>query len=661
MATSEERQAARLLKLWQEAEILLMRELAKAVKLSLWEDVDRLEVRAAAVRKLKERTSEVLERLGITSQDMLLRLAKDEYEAAVMSVFKEVGYTAPAVASASTVGVVQAMGAGGAATLMSQRLQVMRTVDDAYRRIISSTVQAATVAGLDQRVAMRSALNKFADRGITSFTDRAGRRWGMDTYADMAIRTMRNQASQEGHLAGYEQAGVELVRASWHPASAPQCFPFQNQLLAISGSAGVRELVDPATGDNVTVTVKDTLRGAISKGYHHPNAILGGDQSIDTFAGTVGASKGTYCGPAFTIRTAQGNTATVSPEHPMLTSSGWRTAESISVGDYLFSTVKGEGSASFIAGEAKLKEVPATVENEFASLELNGTRVSIPTAGYDFNDDRQFLQGEVHVVVPDDGLLPVPDAKIVKETGEVRFVWPDMGWGETVSEGGLQSVLHGVAAPIGGALPNGDARLGESASNGGVARPKHGADFLAGEPTLVEGDNFLGVDISSGLDGRYSGCSEALPYRRAGDSEHPADVCAAVPGVVEADQVVSVEKIEFRGHAYDFQTELGFYALSGILVHNCRHRDTAYTAGDKKPTHPTVSEEQNTAQYEASQRQRSIERTIRRWRKREAVALTPHDRLLARNKIREWNAAQKQHVNAHPYLSRWRHREQIRD
>ena len=87
----------------------------------------------------------------------------------------------------------------------------------------------------------------------------------------MSVRTMRNQATQEGHLSGYEQAGVELVRASWHTASAPQCYPFQNQLLAISGGAGPRTMTDPATGEQVTVHVKDTLRGAISKGYHHIN------------------------------------------------------------------------------------------------------------------------------------------------------------------------------------------------------------------------------------------------------------------------------------------------------------------------------------------------------------------------------------------------------
>ncbi|MDK7314476.1 hypothetical protein QP495_11175, partial [Lactobacillus crispatus] len=89
-----------------------------------------------------------------------------------------------------------------------------------------------------------------------------------------------------------------------------------------------------------------------------PNAILGGEQAIDTFAGTVGASKGTYFGPAFTIRTAKGHKATVSPEHPILTRNGWRTAESIRVGDHLFHTVKSDRPVPVIGGEPKLEEMP---------------------------------------------------------------------------------------------------------------------------------------------------------------------------------------------------------------------------------------------------------------------------------------------------------------
>ena len=647
--------AQRLVELYEETEMFLLVAVRDAVQASL-SSSDPV-ARQRELNRLLDKAQARLNRVGRLIGDQAELVALGEYVTAIEDVFEEVAKTPPEV----TASLVASSAAGETVeALRSQHLMVARQVRDVYQQVTATSVMAAEIGTETHVKAVQSALNRFADKGITSFVDKAGRKWSMDVYTDMAVRTMRNNVKQQGHLDGYRSAGVELVRASWHPASAPQCFPYQNQLLAITGDAGPRVMTDPATGETITVEVKERLDKAIANGYHHPNAILGGDQSIDTFAGTVGASKGTYCGPAFTIRTAQGNTATVSPEHPILTSSGWRTAESISVGDYLFSAVKGERSIPVIASESKLEKMPTTVENEFASFERNGTSISTPTAGYHFNDDRQFLQGEVHVVVPDDGLLPVPDAEIVKETGEVRFVWPDMGRGEAVGEGGLHPLFHGVAAPIGRALPNGDASLDKSALNSGGASAEHGGDLLAAKSALVEGDNFLNVDVLAGFDGRHPSGAETFADSRPGDSEHPADICAVVPGVVEADQVVSVEKIEFRGHAYDFQTELGFYALNGIVVHNCKHRDTAYTPGDPTPTVPQASEEENARQYEASQRQRQIERNIRKWKKRESVALDDSEARSAKSKVRQWQAEQRAHVNSHSYLTRLPHREQIR-
>lgn len=607
------------------------------------------------VQKLRRRAERILRSVTDPSPEVIHAMLAEEYADAAARVAGD------AFTAGVNIDAVHTITADMVFALQASTLQVLRDVDDVYRRVVARATNAALQSAETHQKALQAALNEAADRGLTAFYDRAGRRWSMDTYLDMALRTTRNRATQEGHIAGYKAAGVELVRASWHRASAPQCYPYQNELLAISGEAGPRVMVSETTGEAITVHVKATMREALEAGYHHPNAILGGEQSIDTFAGTVGASKGTYCGPAFTIRTAQGNTATVSPEHPILTSNGWRTAESIRVGDYLFSTVKGEGSIPVIASESKLKEMPTTVEEEFASLKRNSPSISTPTAGYHFNDDRKFLQGEVHVVVPNDGLLLVPDTEIVKETGEVCFVWPDVGGGEAVGHGGLHSLSHRVAAPIGGALPNGDACLDKPALDGGAAGSEHGGDLLAAKSTLVEGDNSLNVDVLAGLDGRHPGGAETLADGRPGDSKHPSDVCAAVPGVVEMDQVVSVEKFEFRGHAYDFQTELGFYALNGIVVHNCRHRDTPYVPGTPAPDMPEeLTEEKNREQYEAQQRQRQLERNVRRWKRREATATTPQAMQDAVAGRRRAQARVREHVRGHGHLSRMYHREQIR-
>lgn len=271
MADGKDRQAARLVRLYEDAEVLILRELSAAIKHGTYEDVNRLLYRDEQVRKLLERARRILTAAGAKANGMVEELAVEEFKAAMLGVLEDVGNSAEAIPTVAALSAVQVAASGASQAIASTHLRVVREVSDVYRSITAQTVQSAIISGVDHRAAMRHALNQYADRGITAFVDRAGRKWALDSYVDMSVRTMRNQATQEGHLSGYEQAGVELVRASWHTASAPQCYPFQNQLLAISGGAGPRTMTDSATGEQVTVHVKDTLRGAISKGYHHVN------------------------------------------------------------------------------------------------------------------------------------------------------------------------------------------------------------------------------------------------------------------------------------------------------------------------------------------------------------------------------------------------------
>lgn len=93
---------------------------------------------------------------------------------------------------------------------------------------------------------------------------------------------------------------------------------------------------------------------------------------------------------------------------------------------------------------------------------------------------------------------------------------------------------------------------------------------------------------------------------------------------------------------------------AGLQHPNCRHTISAYTPGvTLKGT-----AESDPARYEAGQRQRQIERNIRMWKRRQAVAL---DDATARNaalKVRQWQAALREHVDVND-LTRLRRREQI--
>jgi hypothetical protein len=95
---------------------------------------------------------------------------------------------------------------------------------------------------------------------------------------------------------------------------------------------------------------------------------------------------------------------------------------------------------------------------------------------------------------------------------------------------------------------------------------------------------------------------------------------------------------------------------AGLFHPNCRHSLSAYLPGvtTRPPDHPTPG-----TTYEDTQRQREIERHIRRWKRRQAAAMDDAARRVAGAKVREWQKAQREHVAAHEHLRRKPAREQI--
>jgi hypothetical protein len=79
---------------------------------------------------------------------------------------------------------------------------------------------------------------------------------------------------------------------------------------------------------------------------------------------------------------------------------------------------------------------------------------------------------------------------------------------------------------------------------------------------------------------------------------------------------------------------------AGLFHPGCTHDLALYTPGlTRKPT-----DTDNPAGYEERQQQRYIERGIRQWKKREAVAVTDEAKALATAKKREWSGRMKRFV-----------------
>lgn len=93
---------------------------------------------------------------------------------------------------------------------------------------------------------------------------------------------------------------------------------------------------------------------------------------------------------------------------------------------------------------------------------------------------------------------------------------------------------------------------------------------------------------------------------------------------------------------------------AGFQHPNCRHSVNAYLPGATRLPRPR----HDAAGYEAVQRQREMERRLRHWKRRKALALTDDAAAQATAKVRRWSSAIQEHTDAHD-LKRLRARERV--
>ncbi|WP_432155534.1 phage minor capsid protein [Streptomyces sp. bgisy153] len=151
---------------------------------------------------------------------------------------------------------------------------ILRATVDTYRAVVSSVAATPLLGTGTRRQATQDAMRRFADAGIRSFVDQAGRRWQLTSYAEMAVRTATARAATEAHMRTLAEHDVDLVVVSNAPRECPLCAPWEGRVLSIGGPAGARRVeVEHATEDGrmVSVRVAGSLDEARGRGLQHPN------------------------------------------------------------------------------------------------------------------------------------------------------------------------------------------------------------------------------------------------------------------------------------------------------------------------------------------------------------------------------------------------------
>ncbi len=465
---------------------------------------------------------------------------------------------------------------GGAATT-----GILRAATDAYRAVVAEASSHVVSGSLTRRQAAQRALDRWATRGVVAFVDRRGREWDMVSYAEMATRAASQRAMIAAHGATLRDNGVNLVIVSNAPQECKRCRPWEGKVLTLG----------PSDGRN------KSLADAQAAGFMHPGAILGNER-VRALGRTENAVRARYEGPSVHLTTARGYRLTVSPNHPVLTSNGWRAADLLCEGDQVFTQPGGRGSALAprIEHEA-FDQMPPTFDDVLDAVGAHGRHTSVPSAADHLHGDGRFCQGEIDVVWANSGLLPIVDSGFSEHLCHGCLIRADVELFALTGGGSALQLIGGVrhTDSVARSLANGDATRLQPASQ-----------------------------------------------RRLADVEDPGEVLAGLACGVSPDKLVHIDRQWFTGHAYDLQTTTGAYLAADILVHNCRHSIGAYIPGFTEPhAGPTADPEGDAAR----QRLRELERRVRAARRLEAAALDEPARKAAQARVRAIQAQIREHLS----------------
>jgi hypothetical protein len=271
--------AARVRELYDEAEGVLLERLAAALEADL--DSPRwAELKLAAVGNLRTAVEEVAAALqddttGAVAEALITAYNRGRQAAVAEVGALDIGRELVARRTLPGAPAVDRLAASYAQDTRPLYARITRAVIDTYRSIVARVSGAQLLTGITRRQASQQALDRFAQHGITGFTDSAGRRWDMASYAEMAVRSVTARAAIEGHIDALAEIRVGLVIVSDAPLECPLCRPWEGEILTLSAESGphtVRaqhELHDD--GRTVAVHVAGSLVEARAAGLFHPN------------------------------------------------------------------------------------------------------------------------------------------------------------------------------------------------------------------------------------------------------------------------------------------------------------------------------------------------------------------------------------------------------
>lgn len=300
--------------------------------------------------------------------------------------------------------------------------------------------------------------------------------------------------------------------------------------------------------EGVTVALDETFNvegDQIDGPPAHPRCLPAGIR-ITSASRILATTERTYQGEIVVLRTTGGQELTCTPNHPVLTPTGWVAAGLLQKGGYVLCYLTLEGVPSNIDFDDQ--HVPAMIEEIAEAFRVSEKMAAhrVPTSAEDFHGDGR--EGQVAIVRTNRMLRQRGQIDLLQPSSELMLVVRGMQHQAFTGQGALSLLSEGMSPDSSGGM--GRAGLPET-SLGRHQGPFHHRGIMESP----RGDTI--IDQTSG-------------NRPSADPVSERELIDRLASQVTPDKIVSIRRVPFQGHVYNLQTESGWYGANGIVTHNCR-------------------------------------------------------------------------------------------
>ncbi|MHB1152089.1 MAG: phage minor capsid protein [Eubacteriales bacterium] len=168
-------------------------------------------------------------------------------------------------------------------SVVSDTLMYEKQLEAAQQTLNSVTGEVITGVSSRQE-ALRKAVVKMLDSGLSGFTDRAMRNWTPEAYVNMDVRTTAGNVANQAIFSRNAEYGNDLIWVRVNGTAREGCYPFQGKVYSTGGRSGEVEDLDgnKIKFDSLYSTTYGQAAGIFGINCHHspPNPFIPGMSKI---------------------------------------------------------------------------------------------------------------------------------------------------------------------------------------------------------------------------------------------------------------------------------------------------------------------------------------------------------------------------------------------